>query len=402
MYTCHLSVLRRALVEEVGGFDGRYEGAQDWDLVLRTTERARKVLHVPRVLYHWRAIATSAAAGENVKPWAFEAGTRAVQAHCERIGLEATVDRDLEDQGVYHLEPRLTREPSVSIVIPTNGQTREVRYEEVVLVENCVRRIVADSTNSNYEIVVVSDTSTPRAVVERLRESAGDRLRLVDFDRPFNFSDKINAGAVRAEGDHLLLLNDDIEVATPDWLERLVMYSQMDAIGAVGARLLLEDGRIQHAGVNFEGGLPGHPYYGWPGDAQGYSNNLKVTRNLLAVTGACLMTRRDLFDRVGGLSRTFPINYNDVDYCLKQVERGRRVVYDPDLVITHFESSSRSSDVEGWEKAQLLHRWAPLTMGHRYSNPYIRNEVPRAASAFLWTKRRKHRPRKRRPAAARD
>jgi GT2 family glycosyltransferase len=401
MYTCHLSVLRRALVEEVGGFDGRYEGAQDWDLVLRTTERARRVLHVPRVLYHWRAIATSAAAGENVKPWAFEAGTRAVQAHCERIGLEATVDRDLKDQGVYHLEPRLTREPSVSIVIPTNGQTREVRYEEVVLVENCVRSIVADSTYSNYEIVVVSDTSTPRAVVERLRELAGDRLRLVDFDRPFNFSDKINAGAIRAEGDHLLLLNDDIEVATPDWLERLVMYSQMDAIGAVGARLLLEDGRIQHAGVNFEGGLPGHPYYGWPGDAQGYSNNVKVTRNLLAVTGACLMTRRDLFDRVGGLSRTFPINYNDVDYCLKLREIGKRVVYDADVKMLHFESSSRSSDVAEWEQLKLLARWAKLTDPDPYSNPQLHAELPTLFSVFDWARRRPQLPTlRRRPKIA--
>jgi GT2 family glycosyltransferase len=392
MYTCHLSVFRRALVEEVGGFDGAFEGAQDWDLVLRATERARKVLHVPRVLYHWRSIATSAASGENVKPWAFEAGTRAVQAHCERIGLEAVVERDLEDHGVYHLEPRLTREPSVSIVIPTNGQTREVRYEEIVLVENCVRSIVADSTYSNYEIVVVADTSTPAPVKERLRKLAGDRLRLVDFDRPFNFSEKINAGAVQAEGDHLLLLNDDIEVSTRDWLERLAMYSKMDGIGAVGARLLLEDGRLQHGGVNFEGGLPGHPYYGWPGDAQGFANNLKVTRNLLAVTGACLMTRRELFDRVGGLSRTFPINYNDVDYCLKLREIGKRVVYDADVEMLHFESSSRSSDVADWEKLKLLARWAPLTDPDPYSNPLLHAEMPTLSSAFDWARRRPRLP----------
>jgi GT2 family glycosyltransferase len=388
MYTCHLSVFRRSLVEEVGGFDRDYEGAQDWDLVLRATERARKVLHVPRVLYHWRSIATSAAAGEDVKPWAFEAGKRAVQAHCDRTGIEAKVERDLVDQGVYHLEPRLSREPSVSIVIPTNGQTREVRYQEVVLVENCVRSIIADSTYSNYEIVVVADAATPMAVRTRLRELAGDRLRLVDFDRPFNFSEKINAGAVRAEGDHVLLLNDDIEVATPDWLERLAMYSQIDGVGAVGARLLLEDGRLQHGGVNFEGGLPGHPYYGWPGDAQGYANNLKVTRDLLAVTGACLMTRRELFDRVGGLSTTFPINYNDVDYCLKLREVGKRIVFDADVMMLHFESSSRSSDVADWEKLKLLARWARLTDPDPYSNPHLHAEMPTLYSAFDWVRRR--------------
>jgi O-antigen biosynthesis protein len=397
MYTCHLGVFRRSLVEDVGGFDGAFEGAQDWDLVLRATERARKVLHVPRVLYHWRSIATSAAAGEGVKPWAFEAGKRAVQAHCERIGLEAQVERDLEDPGVYHLEPRLSREPSVSIVIPTNGQTREVRYQEIVLVENCVRSIVADSAYSNYEIVVVVDTTTPVSVRERLRELGADRLRLIDFDRPFNFSEKVNAGAVRSEGEHLLLLNDDIEVATPDWMQRLAMYSKLDGVGAVGARLLLEDGRLQHGGVNFEGGLPGHPYYGWPGDTPGYSNNMKVTRNLLAVTGACLMTRRELFNRVGGLSTTFPINYNDVDYCLKLCEIGKRVVFEADVTMLHFESSSRSSDVAEWEMLKLLARWAPLTDPDPYSNPQLHAEMPTPAAAFGWARRRPRIPTLRRP-----
>jgi glycosyltransferase involved in cell wall biosynthesis len=147
MYTCHLSVLRRTLMEEVGGFDAEFEGSQDWDIVLKVTERARQVLHVPRVLYHWRTLATSAAGGgEAAKPWAFEAGTRAVQAHCERIGLKAEVIRDLETPGVYHLEPRLTAEPLVSIVIPTAGTRREVRYQEVVLVEHCVESILDMST----------------------------------------------------------------------------------------------------------------------------------------------------------------------------------------------------------------------------------------------------------------
>jgi GT2 family glycosyltransferase len=396
MYTCHLSVFRRSLVEDVGGFQDSFEGAQDWDLVLRATEQARKVLHVPRVLYHWRSIATSAAAGEAVKPWAFEAGGRAVQAHCDRIGLEATVERDFEDQGVYRLNPRLAREPSISIVIPTNGQTREVRYEEIVLVENCVSSIVAGSTYSNYEIVVVVGADTPATVTGRLRELAGDRLRLVEFDRPFSFSEKINAGAVQADGDHLLLLNDDIEVATADWLERMAMYSQLDEIGAVGARLLLEDGRLQHGGVNFEGGLPGHPYYGWPGDAAGYANNLKLARNLLAVTGACLMTRRELFAQVGGLTTTFPVNYNDVDYCLKLREAGRRVVYVGDVAMLHFESSSRSSDVADWEKQRLLSRWAGVTTPDPFSNPHLHAEMPTLFAAFDWARRRPRLPRRRR------
>jgi O-antigen biosynthesis protein len=388
MYTCHLSVLRRSLVEEVGGFDAEFEGSQDWDLVLKVTERARAVVHVPRVLYHWRGIATSAAAGEGVKPWAFEAGKRAVQAHCERIGLPARVERDEKDPGIYHLEPELSEEPLVSIVIPTNGQRREIRYQEVALVGHCVRSIVADSSYRNYEIVVVADDSTPEPVLEEVRAAAGERLRLVGFDRPFNFSEKINAGAERSAGEYLLLLNDDVEVATPNWLERMVMYSRQPGIGAVGGKLLLEDGRIQHGGVGFEGGLPGHPYYGWQGDAPGYANALKIARNLLAVTGACLMTPRALFERVGGLDPAFPVNYNDVDYCLKLRAAGERVVYDPDLVMNHFESSSRSSAVAEWEKDELLARWAAVTTPDPYSNPQLKEGMPHFGSPFAWMRRR--------------
>jgi GT2 family glycosyltransferase len=399
MYTCHLSVLRRSLVEGVGGFDAEFEGSQDWDLILRVSERARRVVHVPRVLYHWRMLETSAAGGgEEAKPWAFEAGTRAVQAHCDRIGLPARVERDLDHPGVYHLQPRLRQQPSVSIVIPTGGQTREVRFEQIVLVTHCVRSIVETSTYDNYEVVCVTDSSTDPAVLDELRAIAGDRLRLVPYDRPFSFSAKINAGAVRSEGEHLLLLNDDMEVIAADWLERMVMYSAHAGIGAVGGKLLLEDGRIQHAGVQFEnGGFPGHPYRGFSREFSGYSNSVLVAQNLLAVTGACLMTPREAFERVGGLTTTFPVNYNDIDYCLKLTAAGLRVVYDPDTVLYHFESSSRSSDVDDWEMEMLIDRWAPLTVPDPYSNPNLKYGTPRLSSPFQWARRR--RPRLRRKVA---
>jgi O-antigen biosynthesis protein len=400
MYTCHLSVLRRSLVEEVGGFDPEFEGSQDWDLVLKVTERARQVLHVPRVLYHWRMLETSAAGGgEAAKPYAFEAGKRAVQAHCERIGLQARVERDPADSGVYHLEPDLQETPPVSIVIPTGGTVREIRYEPVVLVEHCVRSIVEDSTYPNYEIVVVIDSHVPDRVRGALREIAGERLKLIEFDREFSFSGKINIGAVRSEGRHLLLLNDDMEVVTPDWIERMVMYSELDEIGAVGGKLLWEDGRLQHVGVEFSHGLPGHPYRGFAGNFPGYGNLVKVARNLLAVTGACLMTRRELFEQVGGLPTTLPVNYNDMDYCLKMRSLGKRVVYDPDLVLHHFESSSRETEVADWEKFRLLARWAQFTMVDPYSNPNLSVGVPRIASPFDWARRRPPKLRRRRQIA---
>jgi GT2 family glycosyltransferase len=390
MYTCHLSVLRRALVEEVGGFDPEFEGSQDWDLVLRVTEKARRVVHVPRVLYHWRTLETSTAgSGEDAKPWAFEAGTRAIQAHCDRTGIPAAAERDTEHPGVYRLHPRLTSEPSVSIVIPTAGTVREVRYEQTVLVEHCVRSILETSTYENYEIVVVAGPAVDADLRRRLTELGGAKLKLIDFDEPFNFSKKINRGAVHSEGEMLLLLNDDMEVVTPNWLERLVMYAGLPGVGAVGGRLIWEDGRLQHVGITFENvGYPGHIYRGFAGDWNGYSNNVLVAQNYLAVTGACLMTPREDFDRLGGLSTTFPVNYNDMDYCLKLIADGRRVVYDPDTILYHFESSSRTTDVEEWEKEQLRARWLSITSVDRYSNPHLKYGIPRLSSPFAWVRRR--------------
>jgi GT2 family glycosyltransferase len=394
MYTCHLSVLRRSLVEEVGGFDAEFEGSQDWDLVLRVTEKARRVVHVPRILYHWRMLETSAAGGgEEAKPWAFEAGTRAIQAHLERTGIPAEASRDVDHPGVYRLQPRLAEQPKVSIVIPTAGTVREVRYEPLVLVEHCVRSIVEGSTYENYEIVVVADTSIDDEVLARLAEHGGERLKVVPYPEPFNFSAKINRGAVHGDGELLLLLNDDMEVVTPDWIERLVMYAGLPGVGAVGGRLLWEDGRIQHAGIVYENaGFPGHIYRGFAREWHGYSNNVLVADNYLSVTGACMMTPRETFERVGGFSTTFPMNYNDCDYCLKLVSEGERIVYDPDTILYHFESSSRSTDVEDWEKDQLRGRWLPITVTDPYSNPNLKYGIPRLSSPLRWMRRRPRLP----------
>ncbi|HVX34055.1 MAG TPA: glycosyltransferase [Solirubrobacterales bacterium] len=393
MYTCHLSVMRRALAEEVGGFDAEFEGSQDWDLVLRVTERARRVVHVPRVLYHWRTLETSTAGGgEEAKPWAFEAGTRAIQAHCDRTGVPAVAERDTEHPGVYRLQPRLTREPSVSIVIPTAGTVREVRYEPTVLVEHCVESILERSTYENYEIVIVVDRAVDDDVRARLSEH-GSKVRLVEFDEPFNFSKKINRGAVHSEGEMLLLLNDDMEVVTPNWLERMAMYAGLPGVGAVGGRLIWEDGRLQHVGIAFENvGYPGHIYRGFAGEWHGYSNSVLVAQNYLAVTGACMMTPREDFERVGGLSTAFPVNYNDMDYCLKLVADGRRIVYDPDTILFHFESSSRATDVEDWEKDQLRGRWLSITTVDPFSNPHLKYGIPRLSSPFAWMRRRPRLP----------
>lgn len=394
MYTCHFSVLRRSLVEEVGGFDEEFEGSQDWDLVLKVTERARAIVHVPRVLYHWRILETSAAADEAAKPWAFQAGGRAVQAHCDRIGLPAMVALDPENSAVLHLEPQLEEEPLVSIIIPTAGQIRDVRFKPAVLVANCVRSIVERSTYENYEIVCVFDESVQPVILQELRDVAGERLRLVKFSGPFDYSAKINLGAVRSEGKHLLLLNDDIEVTTPNWIERMVMYSERDGIGVVGGRLLWGDTRLQHVGVGFDEGLPNHTYRTFSGSFNGYANAVLIARNCLAVTGACLMTRADVFAEVGGLSEVLPVNFNDIDYCLKVHVSGRRIVYDPDLILFHFESSSREPVVNEWEVLRLVSRWAQVAAVDPYGNPNLVRGIPRITSYLAWARGR--RPRLRR------
>jgi GT2 family glycosyltransferase len=372
MYTGRLAFLRRSLLEEVGGFCAALGDAAEWDVALRVTERARAIRHVPGLLYHRRAGATD---GERASG---EERVRAVQAHCERIGLPARVEADPLRPGGCRLRPALTEEPLVSIVIPTCGQSRSIRGKSAVLLLHCVQSILATSTYDRYEVICVADTSTDSSTLEELRALAGERLRVVPYDEPFNFSAKVNLGAAHSSGEHLLFLNDDMEVLTPDWIERLVMYSGQAGVGAVGAQLRWEDERVQHAGVVLERGLPGHVYRGAGGELSGYRQNVLVTQNYLAVTGACLMTSRQAFDAVGGFPEQLPVNYNDIYYCLALTDQGLRVVYDADTILYHFESSSRDTKVNDWEKSMLIERWQPLIEQDPYSNPNLRYGEPRA------------------------
>lgn len=370
-YTGRLSFLRRSLLEEVGGVSASLGSAAEWDIALRVSERARDILHVPRLLYHRRAREVESDRASS------SADVQAVQAHCERIGLEARVEVDPRRPGGCRLRPALSKTPLVSVVIPTCGQSRAIRGETTVLVLHCVRSILATSTYRDYEIVCVADEDTDPAMLEELQALGGERLRVVAYEKPFNFSAKVNLGVAHSGGEHLLFLNDDMEVITPDWIERMVMYSGHPGIGAVGAQLRWEDERIQHAGVVLERGLPGHIYYGAGGELSGYARNVLVTQNYLAVTGACLMTPRDVFERVGGFPVELPVNYNDIYYCLAAREQGRRVVYDADTVLYHFESSSRDTKVNAWEKSMLLERWHSATGADPYSNPGLRYGEPR-------------------------
>jgi GT2 family glycosyltransferase len=359
MYTNHLGVFRRSLVTEVGGFREGFEGSQDYDLVFRLTERARLVVHVPEILYHWRVTEQSVTANVDAKPYAWINGARAIQAHCDRTGFEATVEHDMIWPGVYKLTPNLREQPLVSIVIPTGGSFREVYGERVLLAEYCIQHLVATSTYENYEIIAVIDDHVPDDIRRRIEAAGGDRLQTIIYKKPFNFADKCNLGAILSNGEHILFLNDDTEVIAPDWLESLVMYSKTPGIGAVGGRLLYGDGRIQHVGVHVLGEVAaGHIYRGYPGSDLGYYGITRLPCNYLAVTGACLMSPRHVFEEVGGMTIDFPINYNDVDYCFKVHEAGYRVVFDPNAELYHHESSSREPVLREWETELIQERWA--------------------------------------------
>jgi GT2 family glycosyltransferase len=237
-------------------------------------------------------------------------------------------------------------------------------------VVNCVKSIIDRSTYQNYVITCVYDVSTTPETLRSLEEIAGTRLRLVPFGEAFNFSRKVNVGAIATESEQLLLLNDDTEVSTPNWIETLVAFSCEEAVGAVGALLRFGDGRIQHAGVVVDRGNPGHSYYGYPGDHPGYRSNLRIASNCTAVTAACLMTRRDCFERVGGFSPMFAHNYNDVDYCLKIRAAGYRIVFTPEVQLAHYESSSRGfAPIDPNETSLLAQRWGSTLHADPYYNP---------------------------------
>jgi O-antigen biosynthesis protein len=393
MYTTHFRVIRRSLVQELGGLRPGFDGAQDWDLALRIGEHTDRIAHVPGLLYHWRAVRGSAAGSPEAKPWAHEASRKAISEHVERTGMQASVEAIPDFPGHYWLRPTLTERPLVSIVVPTTGRGRGGKPEALVV--NCVRSVVETSSYANYEFVIVIDEDSPTAVREELAEVGGDRLRLVEFEGPFNFSAKVNLGVRESRGDQLLLLNDDVEVlpagwrpmrgrsgaSLPEWdtltedgrriwIESMLAYALQDGVGAVGAKLYFPDGRLQHGGIIASGGLVGHPYYLKPGDNTGYMGVLMLAGNFIAVTGACMMTPRAAFERVGGFDEQLPLNYNDVDYCLRLRRAGLRTVMVPQAELLHSESVSRGEEPPaGAEIEELQRRWGELLEDDPYYGP---------------------------------
>ena len=370
MYTAHLACHKMTLVRELEGFRTGFEGAQDYDFVLRFTERASRIIHLPKVLYHWRVIPGSTALSMNQKDYVTVAACKALEGHLQRTGRKG-IARSTKYPACFSLEEEVRGSPLVSIVIPSAGRNAQLRGREVDLLANCLSGLRKSTSYENYEIVVV-DNGDLRP--ETLKAVTDTGCALVHFLEPFNVARKMNIGARHASGDYLLFLNDDIEVIEPDWIQHMLQLAQREGIGAVGAKLHFEDGTLQHAGVTFDDdGLPDHINRGYPGSYPGYFLSAVGTRNYLAVTGACLMTRKEVFDRVGGFNEAFAINYNDIDYCLKTVTAGYRVVFSPDARLYHFESKTRERTVAPEEIALFKSLWAGMTRFDPYYSKMLEN-----------------------------
>jgi glycosyltransferase involved in cell wall biosynthesis len=364
-YTGRLAVFRRTCLEDAGGIRPDLGAACDHDVALRVGGRARHVVHVPEVLHHGRQQSPATTPDD-----ATAEALRAVAEHLTRTRFPATVKRDPERPRLLRLLPELSEQPPVTIVIPTGGRRRMVHAEYVNLVANCVKSVVSHSTYPDFEILCVVDDGIDDVARDELVRAGGDRLRLVHYQGPFDFARKINVGVLHARSDYFLFLNDDTQVITPEWIESLLMFAQQPELGAVGAKLRFADGRLQHVGIVAVNGSCGHPYYGFPAGFDGHMYNARTPTNCLAVTAACMMTRRDCFEAVGGMSTTFPLNYNDVDYCLKLHHSGYRVAFNPYAELFHYESSSRAvSPVLDTEVDALLGRWGRLLRHDPYYNP---------------------------------
>ena len=373
-YICHFSVFSRELMDGTELFRSKFDGSQDHDMILRLTDRAKHVVHVPKLLYYWRCHEGSVASGIQAKPYAVEAARGAVAEHLRKHGFthfQITSTRAFET--IFRIRYQILGDPKVSIVIANKDHVEDLR--------RCITSILTKSTYDNYEIIVVENNSTTQEIQEYYKElEKEDRVRIVTYKGAFNYSAINNLGVSEALGEYVLLLNNDTEVITVNWIEELLMYAQREDVGAVGAKLYYGDKTIQHAGVVIGLGAhrtAGHVHYKQPKQNLGYMGRLCYAQDMSAVTGACLMVKKSLYEELGGLDETFAVSLNDVDFCLKLREKGLLNVWTPFAELYHYESQSRGLDDQG-EKAERYNkeselfrqRWKKvLEKGDPYYNP---------------------------------
>ncbi len=410
-YICHFSVFHRRLLDGDELFRSKFDGSQDHDMILRLTDNAKNIVHVPRLMYYWRSHSGSTASGIEAKPYAIEAAKGAVAEHLKKHGFaHFKIESTRAFETIFRIRYQIMGTPKISIIIANKDHAEDL--------QRCIISIVEKSTYDNYEIIIVENNSTteeirtyynsllgydyrkamPEGAVEGNRiegmeektiqtsaqgkfyRSEDGRIGIAVYEGDFNYSAVNNLGAVHASGEYLLLLNNDTEVITVNWMEELLMYAQREDVGAVGAKLFYGDKTIQHAGVVIglgAHGTAGHTHYKQPRQNLGYMGRLCYAQDVTAVTGACLMVKKSLYQEVGGLDEDFAVSLNDVDLCLKLREKGLLNVFTPFAELFHYESVSRGLDDTG-EKAERYDReserfrrkWKKeLEKGDPYYNP---------------------------------
>lgn len=372
MYVLHFTVIRKSLFLELGGLRDAYTGAQDYDLALRATARARRVVHIPQVLYHWRKIPGSAAAVVDAKPAALINAKRAVTDFVRSQEPAAEVVDGLFP-GSYRVKWPVDPSRPVTLLMLTDSRMREVEGRgNILLVEHSVKSILERSTFRNFQIVVLDNGGLPADAHKRLVES-GVTVAQYAFQGRFNFPDKMNHAFSLVSTEDVILLNDDIEVISPDWIEALLSFSRRSDIGAVGAQLLYPNDRLQHAGVVMGvNGLTTHIFHNQPVANVGYCGFTHLIRNYSAVTGAVLATRMSLVRDVGMFDRNLRVDYNDIDFCLRLRAAGYRIVYTPYASLYHFEGSSIARrEVDESDRLHFLSQWQAEIEADPYYNPRL-------------------------------
>ena len=373
-YICHFSVFDRKLLDGTELFRSRFDGSQDHDMILRLTDRAQNIVHIPKLLYYWRSHPGSTAAGLSAKPYTVAAAKGAVADHLRRHGFEhfqITSTRAFDT--IFKIRYQILGSPLISIIIANKDHVEDL--------SRCVSSILEKSTYENYEIIIVENNSQDVKTFAYYEElQTNEKIRVITYEGVFNYSAVNNLGVSKARGEYVLLLNNDTQVITVNWMEELLMYAQREDVGAVGAKLYYGDKTIQHAGVVLGLGAhrtAGHSHYGQHRDNLGYMGRLCYAQNVSAVTGACLLVKKELFLEVGGLDEGFAVSLNDVDFCIKLRQKGYLNVFTPFAELYHFESRSRGLDDQG-EKAERYNResekfrekWKEvLEAGDPYYNP---------------------------------
>ena len=351
-YITHFVVVKKDLLNEVGCLDSAFNGAQDFDFVLRATSKAKNVVHISKILYHWRVHRQSTAEVADAKPYAFEAGIKVVEKYLERTGKEGTVENGQDVPGIYKINYKVIGNPKVSILIPNKDNSK--------LLKDAINSIIENTTYNNYEIVVIENGSTEKETLkyyDELKDKPKVKILRIDENGEFNYSRLINLGVKNVDGDFVLQLNNDTKILTKNWLEMMIGYSQQKEIGAVGGRLYYEDKTIQHAGIIVGlSGIAGNMLVNLPYGEKAYFGRESATRNVAAVTGACLLCRRELYEEVGYMDEEqFKVAFNDVDFCLKLLEKGYRNVYIPYVELYHYESKTRGYEYSK-EKEERFNR----------------------------------------------